>query len=447
MRKEELFFEMDQKNSEFEKMSDTIWQYAEPAFQEYQSSKLQREFLEKKGFRITAPVGGMDTAFIAEYGEGSPVIAVLGEYDALPGLSQEADIMMQQPIEGAAAGHGCGHHLLGTAGVETVCAVKTQMDAGKVSGTIRYYGCPAEEGGGGKVFLIRSGVFDDVDIAISWHPFAAAGFMEHTLSVVISKFEFKGIAAHAADAPHLGRSALDAAELMNIGTQFLREHITSDCRIHYSFLDAGGPKPNIVQDHAELRYVVRSDDLASTREVFERICKIAKGAAMMTETTVCDPVITGAYANMIPNETLKKICMDAFDRLLPYDFSQEENYGRTFNKIVSGNDRSYLNMFTSRIQSGSTDFSDVSWVVPSICISSPCYTADTQLHNWAATAQGKSDAAHKGMHLAAKVMASCAMDIFENPAVAEEAKKELSQRLDGKVYKSLLPEDAAPPKQ
>lgn len=448
MDKKAMYQLMDQTAADFEAMSDAIWEFAEPAFQEVRSSKLQMEYLEKKGFRITTPVGGMDTAFIAEYGAGKPVIGILGEYDALPGLSQQADVTHQEPIPGAAAGHGCGHNLLGTGGVEAVCAIQKLMDDGEVKGTIRYYGCPAEEGGGGKVYMIRDGVFDDLDAAITWHPFSTAGFMNNTLSLVISEFKFKGKTAHAAAAPHMGRSALDAAELMNIGTQFLREHIPVGSQIQYSFLDAGGPKPNVVPDHAAMKYVVRTPNLNLTREIFERVKQIAKGAAMMTGTEVSEPKIIAAYANILQNDVLEGLCKDALEELLPFDFSEEENaYATEFNRVLTGKNKGYFSKSLSNMSGGSTDFSDVSWVVPGVNVVTPTVSENTELHHWGAVAQGKSAGAHRGMHMGAKVMAACAVDLYQNPALIEKARAEWQERLDGSVYASMLPEDARPPQR
>ena len=437
---------IDTRTVEFETMSNTIWGYAEPAYCEHQSAKLQMDFLKNEGFRITTPIGGIDTAFIAEYGSGKPVIAILGEYDALPGLSQEADKAEEAPIPGAAAGHGCGHNLLGTAAVEAVCAVKAQMDAGELTGTIRYYGCPAEEGGGGKVFMVRAGAFDDVDIAISWHPSDRAGFLRDFLAVVIAKFRFEGKTAHAAAFPYEGRSALDAAELMNVGAQFLREHVTSDVRIHYAFLDVGGKKANVVQKSAELLYVVRADDMDKTRDVFRRINLIAKGAAMMTETTVSEPVIKGAYANLVHNEVLAGICKQIAAEIYPaVQTAEEKAYGEKFAGVIRGAQAGYDEGFYEYgMDPGSTDFADVSWVVPSIAVATATHLKGTVLHNWAATAQGKSEGAHRGMHMAAKLMAGCAAEVFKNPELAKDARAEFDRRLNGRHYESLLPKVAKP---
>ncbi len=444
-----LYNWIDAHKSVYEHMSDTIWDYAEIAFHEHRSAQLQADHLKENGFRVATGIASIDTAFVAEYGSGKPVIAILGEYDALPELGQYADCPRKDASPDMKTGHGCGHHLLGTAGVEAVCALKAEMDNGAFSGTIRYYGCPAEEGGCGKVFMIRAGCFADVDIAISWHPSSETKLMGRTNACKSAKFRFKGTPAHAAASPHLGRSALDAAELMNTGVQYLREHVPDGSRIHYAFLDAGGPKPNVVQQSAELIYIVRSADNDLTADLFRRLCLIANGAAMMTETTVEEPVVKVGYANIIFNKTLGQVVLDAMADVCNEPWTEEEMaYAHTFNAATGGSaagyNAGYVNSMTDTNFPGSTDYADVSWNVPSIAFSTTSYSADTALHSWSSTAQGKSSGAKKGMHNAAKIMAACAQKVFTSPELLAAAKAEFDKSMQGRKYTSLLPADSTP---
>lgn len=384
---------------------------------------------------------------MAEYGHGKPVIAILGEYDALPGLSQEADCPVKKPVEGKPTGHGCGHNLLGTGSVEAVCAVQDAMDHHGIKGTIRYYGCPAEEGGNGKIFIVRSGAFEDVDIAMSWHPSMLTGLMAKTLCCTSTKFAFKGISAHAGVRPEAGRSALDAAELMNIGTQFLREHIPAHSKVQYAFVNAGTPQSNIVPDYAELTYTVRDTTAESAKDVQRRLCKIAEGAALMTETELMPPVVDLAYTSTVPNHTLFQLVLKTMGEHYPLSFTDEEvAYARTF---APQNPRPAYNAGYNPSEEGAlvltTDFADVSWVVPSVEFLATCFATGGMAHHWSWTAQGKSSAAHKGMHTAAKVLASCAVDLYENPELVQQAKADFEAALSGASYESMLPQDAKPP--
>ena len=243
---------------DFEKISDRIWDYAEIRYKEYQSSQLQCRVLKEHGFAVTEALGGIATAFMGQYGEEGPVLGFLGEFDALPELSQEAGCTQKKPVEGKTCGHGCGHHLLGTGSLEAACAIKELISRGKIHGTVRYYGCPAEEGGAGKGFLVRAGVFKDVDICLTWHPSDVNGVMNHTLANMRLFFDFYGKSAHAGAAPHMGRSALDALELTNVGCNYLREHIIPEARIHYAVTDTGGTAPNVVQAFAQEIYCLRA---------------------------------------------------------------------------------------------------------------------------------------------------------------------------------------------
>lgn len=448
MNKEEMYRKMDEKASDFEQLANAVWEYAEVNYVEYKSVASEIECLKKAGFRINEKAAGVDTAFTAEYGEGKPVIAILGEYDALDGLSQVEDVDYPCTKEGMTTGHGCGHNLLGTAAVEAAIGVAEYLKANKCSGTVKYCGTPAEEGGGGKIYMIKGGCFDDVDVAISWHPANKSRTMGGSLATVTTLFEFQGIASHAAGAPEKGRSALDAAELTNVGVQFLREHVSDDVRIHYAFHDVGGKRPNIVQSSSSVYYVVRALDMKNVKDVYRRVCKIAEGAAMMTETKLLPNKVYNSYTNIIPNDVLTKVLIDNSEDIYPIDFTEEEReYARKYNIAVADDAlKTYSAEFDKTVSpfSGSTDFGDVSWVVPSIGFDGCTYAADTVAHSWAWTAQGKSSGAHKGMHAAAKLMSGVAIDLIEDASLVEAAKKEFDTRMEGRHYESLRPTDMPP---
>lgn len=437
---------MEESEADFEKISDQIWDYAETCYTETKSMQEQASYLASRGFIVTAPAYDIPTAMVAEYGSGNPVIAFLGEYDALDALSQEADVPECRPLAGNGKGHGCGHNLLGTAAVEAACAVQKYIDEKKLDGTVRYYGCPAEEGGAGKIYMLRRGAFEDVDIAISWHPAARTAMMSECLSTLAARFCFRGLAAHAAAAPEKGRSALDAAELMNTGVQYLREHIPDGSRIHYAFQDVGGTRPNIVQSSAALYYVTRAKDNATVKEIFDRVVKVAQGAALMTETELLPIEITNAYSNILPNDALMELLQKETEGIYPITYTEEEEgYARAYNKVINGCEEGYDSEFhKGRASFGSTDFGDVSWVIPSVAFAGTTVASQTAGHSWAMTGQGKSSGAHKGMHAAAKLMATVAIRLMEDPEEVKKAKDAFQKELLGRTYKSLLPQDAVP---
>ena len=286
--RDEVIRKIEESHAEYTRISDEIWGYAEPRFQEEQSSRLQQEYLKSRGFSIRADLAGEKTAFIAEYGSGKPVIAFLGEFDALSSLEQEADCTERRPIPGKENGHGCGHHLLGTASVAAVDGLKAWMEEKKLSGTIRYYGCPAEENAGGKAFLVRDGFFDDCDIALTWHPYALNKVMKGGFHLANFRvfFTFHGISSHAAGAPELGRSALDAVEIMDIGVNYMREHMIDAARVHGAITNSGGIAPNVIPSEAQILYAIRAPKVTQVKKLYERMCDIAKGAALITGTTV-----------------------------------------------------------------------------------------------------------------------------------------------------------------
>jgi aminobenzoyl-glutamate utilization protein B len=305
---EEIWRLVDAKKELFERLSDQVWDTPELCYTEFRSCAEHTALLERQGFRVTKNVAGIPTAVMGEAGEDGPVIAILGEYDALPGLGQESGVAEAKPLPGEGHGHGCGHNLLGAASMLAATAVKDYLAAHGVKGRVRYYGCPAEEGGAAKGFMARAGVFSDVDVAISWHPAAFSGVNEAiSLANTRIDFTFHGRAAHAAAAPHLGRSALDAVELMNVGVNYMREHMPSDARVHYALLDAGGIAPNVVQARAKVRYLIRAGDLPELTRLVERVRKIAQGAALMTETRMESQVVS-AVSNLLANRRWKRRC-------------------------------------------------------------------------------------------------------------------------------------------
>ena len=467
MRNEERVWEIvDTKREDYIGLADRVWDTPELAYGEHRSAAEHLKMLQQEGFRVTERVAGIPTALMAEAGEGGPVIAILGEYDALPGLSQEAGLAEHKPVAGqGGVGHGCGHNLLGSAAMLAAASVKDWLREKGMKGRVRYYGCPAEEGGAAKGFMVRDGAFKDVDIAISWHPASLSGVNEaKSLANTRIDFTFVGRAAHAAAAPHLGRSALDAVELMNVGVNYMREHMPDDARIHYAYIDAGGIAPNVVQARAKVRYLIRGADLAMLNGLVTRVRKIADGAALMTETTVSTTVIS-AVSNLMPNTPLEQLMHDNFERLGPPEFDDEDRaYAEQIRATLSPEDISSafdkagvpvrmdlpLADFivpldaVGRGGNGSTDVGDVSWVVPTVQARGATCAVGTPFHSWQLTAQGKSPAAHKGLVHVAKVMAGTAIDALENPGVIEKAKADLAERTRNTPYASPLPPEVQP---
>ncbi len=408
---EEIWRLVDARKAAFEALSDRVWGMPEVAYTERRSCAEHTAMLEQEGFRVSTNVAGIPTAVMGEAGEGGPVIAILGEYDALPGLSQEAGVAEKREVEPNGAGHGCGHNLLGSASLLAASAVKDWLAEHQVKARVRYYGCPAEEGGAAKGFMVRAGAFDDVDIAISWHPAAFAGVNEaRSLANTRIDFTFSGRASHAAAAPHLGRSALDAVELMNVGVNYMREHMPSDARIHYAMLDAGGIAPNVVQARAVVRYLIRARDLPELQRLIARVKKVAEGAALMTETSVSHAVVS-AVSNLLPNVPLERAMQDALTRLGPPPFDEadrafaakiqatlsEEDIEAAFRRVGEPVRKDLalcddiLPLDTPRAaMMGSTDVGDVSWVVPTVQARGATYAIGTPGHSWQLTAQGKT---------------------------------------------------------
>ncbi|MBS7790589.1 amidohydrolase [Roseococcus sp. SDR] len=455
---------VDEKAQPAIELSDRVWGMPELAYNEHKSAAEHTAYLHAEGFRVTEQLAGIPTAMMGEAGEGGPVIAILGEFDALPGLSNEAGVAEHRPVPGDGNGHACGHNLLGAASLLAATAVKDYLKANGIEGRVRYYGCPAEEGGAAKGFMARAGLFDDVDIAISWHPGSFASVNEPiSLANTRIDFTFHGRASHAAASPHLGRSALDAVELMSVGVNYLREHIPQESRIHYAYLDAGGVAPNVVQAKAKVRYLIRAADVKALNSLVARVRKIADGAALMTDTRVETQVIS-AVSNLLGNTPLEKLMQDALDRLGPPPFDaedrqraaefqatlSEEDIAAAFRKVgMPRNDdplpTSIVPLDSKRAPMiGSTDVGDVSWVVPTVQARGATHAIGTPLHSWQATAQGKLPHAHKGMVHVAKVMASTAVEALTKPEIIAAAKADHAARAGG-AYVCPLPEDAKPP--
>lgn len=423
---------LDAKKEVYSAIAQQIWGFAEMGYQEEKSAALLQQTLSNEGFKVTKGVAGIPTAFIAEYGEGLPVIAILGEYDALPGLSQEA--VAEKKSAGKAAGHACGHHLFGTASTAAAIEVKNWLKTNKKKGTIRFYGCPAEEGGSGKVYLVREGLFNDVDAALHWHPGDANDANPGSaLANKSAKFRFYGIASHAGMAPEKGRSALDGVEAMNMMVNMMREHIPSDARIHYVITN-GGKAPNVVPDFAEVYYYVRHSNRKMVLDIFDRIAKAAEGAALGTGTKMDYELIGGTH-ELLPNITLQKMMHANLVKVGGVQYTEKEKeFG---NQIIQslGIENGSLEK-AAMVQPyktldpsfGSTDVGDVSFTVPTAGMGSATWVPGTPAHSWQAVAAGGTDIGNKGMMVAAKTIALTAIDLILNPSIILKAKEELNQK-------------------
>jgi aminobenzoyl-glutamate utilization protein B len=437
-KKNDVLKQLDAKAETYSEIAHTIWGLAEMGYLEEKSSALLQETLAAEGFSIEKGIAGIPTAFVAEYGSGYPVIGILGEYDALPGLSQEA--VPEKKSAGGEAGHACGHHLFGTASTAAAISVKDWMKANNIKGTIRFYGCPAEEGGSGKVYMVREGVFDDVDVALHWHPSSAnAASAGAALANKSAKFRFYGISAHAAAAPQMGRSALDGVEAMNYMVNMMREHVPEDARIHYVITE-GGEAPNVVPDFAEVYYYARHNTRDVVVDIFDRMVKAAEGAALGTGTTMEYEMIGGTH-ELLPNLTLQKMMHDNLVRVGGITYTAEEKaFAEKISKSL-GNESLNIKV-AETVQPyketaeafGSTDVGDVSFTVPTAGLGTATWVPGTPAHSWQAVAAGGMSIGSKGMMVAAKTIALTAMDIFENPKTVEAAKKELEERR-GKDFK------------
>lgn len=455
--------------------SENIWDRPELAFHEDFAADTLCALLEKEGFKVERGVAGMSTAFVATYGEGHPIIGIMGEYDALPGLSQEAECTERKALVEGGPGHGCGHNLLGTAGVAAVSALKAYMIEHGTKGTIRYYGCPAEEGGCGKAYMARAGLFSDLDAAFSWHPSRyLSPWMVRMNAVASTLFTFHGKAAHASSAPQMGRSALDACELMSVGVNYLREHVSPEAKMHYAYQDCGGTAPNIVQAKATVKHMFRAPTMEEVLSIRARVEDIARGAALMTGTTVEINHLEG-YSNYVPNVALTKVMGAAIEEVGPiqYDEADYELAKKIRDTLPEDCTRNISGLYTGlspdeaahyykthllydrpgkfidaiSYAPASTDMGDVSYCVPAAQVEVPCYPIGVPNHTWQMTACTRSSIAMKGMLQAAKCMALCALKVFEDDGtILEEAKKEFDIMTGGKPYTCAFPDDLNPPR-
>jgi aminobenzoyl-glutamate utilization protein B len=424
--------QLESKSEQYGDIAQEIWNLAEMGYQEEKSSALLQKTLSNAGFKITKGVAGIPTAFIAEYGSGTPIIAIMGEYDALPGLSQEA--VAEKKSAGKTAGHACGHHLFGTASAAAAIASKDWLAANKKQGTIRFYGTPAEEGGSGKVFMVREGLFNDVDIALHWHPSsqntASAGA---ALANKSAKFRFYGVSAHAAGSPEKGRSALDGVEAMNMMVNMMREHIPQEARIHYVITD-GGKAPNVVPDFAEVYYYARHNTRDVVIAIFDRMVKAAEGAALGTGTTMDYEMIGGTH-ELLPNLTLQKLMHDNLSKIGGIEYSTEEKIFADKIAQSLGQEKADLakakNVQPYRTEArayGSTDVGDVSFTVPTVGMGAATWVPGTPAHSWQAVAAGGTNIGNKGMMVAAKTLTLTAIELFGNKTLVSEAKKEFQEK-------------------
>ena len=430
---------------QFTSISDQIWEFAEPRYQEFHSSTLQADFLEQEGFTVTRNLGGIATAFSASFGSGHPVIGLLGEYDALPCMNQIADSPEKQTDLPGAAGHGCGHNLLGTGAMEAACLIRDWLLQTHSEGTVIYFGCPAEEGGAGKAFLTRSGCFDNLDFALAWHPGSKTGLIKETLANIRVIFDFTGKSAHAAAHPELGRSALDACELMNVGVNYLREHVKSDARMHYAYLNDGGDAPNIVPAAATLLYALRAPESSYVAELYDRVSDVAKGAALMTGTRVSCRTVS-AYAELLSVPAMEALMMEAMQEAEKPEYADDDyEYAARFaaDQASPSIDTTILSADQS-INLGSTDVGDVSWQVPTGLIGVTTEAAGCALHTWQIVAQGKSPLAHKGMHYAARILFAAAKKLYESPERCALIQDDYQHVIGHRTYQSMLPDSVKP---
>lgn len=464
---------LSENRQTFEKISEYIYHHPETRFEEYDSAEFLAAECEKAGFQVERNAGNIETAFVASYGSGSPVIGFLGEFDALSGLGQEPGKSSPEPT-GKNAGHGCGHNLLGTGAFAAACAAKNYLEENNLPGTIKFFGCPGEEGGSGKTFMVREGVFDGVDAALTWHPSPANSIMSlSSLANYQVFFRFKGLSSHAANSPHLGRSALDAVELMNIGVNYLREHVIPEARIHYAVTNTGGISPNVVQADAEVLYLIRSPKVKQVDDIYKRVCKIAEGAALMTETELTIE-FDKACSNYIPNRSLERILHESLlEAGIEKPDEQEEAYAKQlWDTLSEGEKESYIDILkgfgyigdgsefagkyladtispyepSGGVLSGSTDVSDVSWVIPTAQLTASTSALGTPLHTWQMTAQGISSYAHKGMLRAAEAMALTSIRLLTEKEELEKVQQEFALFRDGNPYTCPIPEGVNPSK-
>jgi len=467
---------IDKKKDLIIDVSDKVWAFAELPYAEYKSSKLICDTLRQEGFTVEEGVAKMPTSFVGKYvvGSGKPVMGFLGEYDALDILSQEAAKPVKSPVVEGAPGHGCGHNALGAGSLGAAIALKEYLVENKLDGTVIYFGCAAEEGAGSKQFMARAGLFDECDFCYTWHP-ATINTIESNRSNAImgANFNFKGLTSHAGATPYLGRSALDAAELMSVGSNYLREHTINEARIHYAYSYAGGVAPNVVQEYAQIKYEVRSPKVSQVKELFERVANVARGAALMTDTKMTYD-ITMAFSDYIPNDALARVADECMIEVGPpkwddEDYALARAFIDSYNDLVKENIKESIaeiyghdqvdailakpldsvyhpyDPSKSKFSGGSTDVGDVTYAVPCLDIRVACACVGNIGHTWQHTAQAGSRIAHKGLLTAAKVMALSAIRTMTRPDVIAEAKEIVKRQNGGLGYQCPLPDDVDPP--
>lgn len=473
MDKNLIYSAVEEKKEVICNLSDKIWEYAELSMAEYKSADEYIKILQQEGFETESEVCGIKTAFKGRYGTQKPVIGILGEFDALSGLSQEGCAVTHTPVTEGGCGHGCGHNMLGAASLGAAIAVKKQIESGLIKGSVVFYGCPGEEGCAGKTFMARDGQFVDLDAALCWHPGDVNEVTTGSNAASIQlEYTFTGLSAHAAGDPQNGRSALDGAELMNIGVQFLREHMEKKCSVHYSFVDAGGVSPNVVQPTAKMLYMVRGENVTKAKELLNRVEKIAQGAALMTETTVTSKIVDGT-SNCISNSVIEQLLYDNLVSAPLPEYTQEEidfaqQIKATYVTDKLPGERTYLDKSLKQFMQqktdggklplnnfvmpygpsdyfspGSTDVGDVSWLTPTAQFTAVTFASGCPGHSWQNVSMGKSSIGHKGVLYAAKVLAASAVDLIENPDILQKAKEEFdiesANGYDCPITKDVIP--------
>ena len=461
---------IEEKSEVFTSLSDKIWEYAELSLKEYKSAAEYVKLLSELGFEVEEKLSGIDTAFLGKFGTGAPVIGILGEFDALSGLSQKGASVEKEPVTFGGNGHGCGHNMLGAGALAAAYGVKEYLRKTQKSGTVIFFGTPGEEGGAGKAFMAKEGTWRGLDAAITWHPSDVNEVVSGTCNSCIQVlYKFRGVASHAAGDPENGRSALDAVELMNTGVQYLREHVKSDARIHYAIIDGGGFSPNVVQPTASVLYMTRSLKVKDTLELQARVDKIAEGAAIMTETSY-ERVFIDGCSNTLPNHTLEKLLYKNMNEVGVASYTDGEwefakalksTYGNSglpttaakydasaaeLVKKLSENGEKALCDFIAPLfsgeffEAGSTDVGDVSWQTPTAQINTVCFAAGSPGHSWQNVSMGKSSIGHKGLISAGKILAAAAVELFETPALLAEAKEEF-KKAAAEGYVCPIPEN------
>ena len=447
--KKALLTSVEKHKNELIKISDEIWGLAETAFEETKSAEILASYAEKNGFNVERGVAGMPTAFVATYGSGSPVISVLGEFDALPGISQKAT-PTKSPLKEGAAGHGCGHNLFGAGSLGAAIAIKELIQAGKIKGTVKFLGTPSEEKFFGKIWMVNAGLWDDVDVNISWHPSAETkADVQSSLALVDFKVEFFGQAAHASADPWNGRSASDALELYASGINYYREHVRPSVRMHYHIQD-GGQVVNVVPDYARIWVRVRDTKRSGMMPVYERVQEMAKGAAILANVDYKISLISGIYEVLVNREG-GEIMQKNLELLGPIEYTDDEiAFGKKIQEITKkeqvGMDSAINPLLDTRENpgGGSTDVGDVSWNVANINLGVTTAPKDTPWHSWAVVACGGMSIGHKGMLYSSKAMSMTMLDLFENPALVDKVKAEYKERKGDEVYKAIIPEGPPP---